>query len=537
MIEDQLSNKKLKSKWGSFGKYKQLFLIFIVFFSLGSLFFYFNYSRNKSLYSFQTFIQSFIPEKLKENIVYPGQNSLDPKMSQSETLIQLPEPYLKAGSFHPELYPHDASYSISAILRLVDKKVLNESYLDLVKSILNNFYFMVEHYGYVLNGNRTYYTTRSQANTIPTNVLEYFQASQDLNWLKKIGISLAERTLNYWTQKKSTAEIVPYKLYKWIAHGKGPCEEVLASNKEHNFYYDNVLSILVNYAYQDELSRPSFARGFDYSKLIKNCDLEDVKTRDQCELDDYYYLNDRASRVSGYDTNHLYGPFNSFSTEFLPVDHNVKLYRSANDLSELFRFLGNNEKSAYYENFAQDIKTSIFKFLWDEDQGMFFDYHLNGTGLRTNYAFTGAAYTIWAKIFDITSDKELIMLSRLVKFLEHELEGPDGLYASNIVTGLHWDKPYTWPIHQGMVVEGLIYYSKLLKDSNPEKSEYLMSFAKRISKKYIEANYQDWKNSKGENIKEKLIGQEQENLITGYAVAENYSWNLLAVLDFCSLNY
>jgi neutral trehalase len=67
-------------------------------------------------------------------------------------LIKLPEPYLRAGSFHPELYLHDASYSMSSILGSVSAGVLSKKYLELVKSMLNDFYFMVGNYGYVLNG-------------------------------------------------------------------------------------------------------------------------------------------------------------------------------------------------------------------------------------------------------------------------------------------------------------------------------------------------------------------------------------------------
>ncbi len=481
---------------------------------------------------FHEFTKIFIPLQLERNINYPDDKVFDPKTASAETLIKLPEPYLRAGSFHPELYPHDASYSISAILRLVSAGILDKKYLSLVKSMLDDFYFMVQRYGYVLNGNRSYYTSRSQANVLASNVLEYYQVTQDRIWLDKVGVKLAEASLNYWIQESAKVKIPSIRLYKWIAGGDGPCVEVLASNKEHNYYYDKVLEKLKDYAYQKDNDRPSYAKGFDYSKVLTQCSLDDIATQESCVLSANYYINDRASRVSGYDTNHLYGPFNAFTNEFIPVDHNAKLYRGANDLANIFEIIGNHEQAESYWNLAKEIKSSMFKLLWDDDIGMFFEYHITRRQLRTNYVFASAGYTIWAQVFDIQQEQELKMLMRLVEFLQSKLEGPSGLYASNIETGMHWDKPYTWPIQQAMIVEGLTYYAKELNNEGKVKeSERLKKFADRISKKYIKANFRDWQDGHGKSIKEKHLDNNKENLMTGYAIGENYSWNLLAVLD------
>ncbi len=502
-------------------------IILLLLFSLGCIG-YLLYQQSL----FNEFTGTFIPAQLERNITYPDDKVFDPKTASTETLIKLPEPYLRAGSFHPELYPHDASYSISAILRLVSAGILDRKYLSLVKSMLNDFYFMVQRYGYVLNGNRSYYTSRSQANVLATNVLEYYQLTKDRTWLDEVGVKLAEASFNYWIQESARVEIPSITLYKWIAGGSGPCIEVLASNQEHNYYYDKVLEKLKDYAYQKDNDRPSYARGFDYSKVLTQCSLDDIETQDSCVLSDNYYINDRASRVSGYDTNHLYGPFNAFTNEFIPVDHNAKLYRGANDLASILEIVGNNEQAKIYRSLAKQIKSSMFNLLWDCDTGMFFEYHVTSGRLRTDYAFASAAYTIWAQIFDIQQEQELKQLMRLVEFLQLNLEGPSGLYASNIETGMHWDKPYTWPIQQAMLVEGLIYYAKKLNNEGKvRESRQLKKFADQISKKYIKANFRDWKDSNGKSIKEKHVENNKENLMTGYAIGENYSWNLLAVLD------
>lgn len=494
----------------------------------------------RTQYQFNKFVHNFIPQALSRNILQPGDVISDPKIKDdSETLIHLPYPYLIAGSFHPELYPHDASYSISAMLRAVHKKRLDPKYIGLAKSMLNDFQYMVNKYGYVLNGNRTYYITRSQTNTIPTNVLEYYYASHDIDWLATNGLPLAVSIYKYWTQDSAKVPSDEFYGFHLIVHGQGPCVEVVSSYKEHNFYYDKVIEFLKSQYELPDRERLIYARGFDYSKVLDNCTVPNSN----CKLSSYYYKNDRASRTSGYDTNHLYGPFNSYTLEFISVDHMAKLYRSAKDISTIYSILQKNDPGntpvyvhlkQKYDSEALKLKNTIFDLLWDKKSGMFYDYQYTTDKLRTVYPFASSLYLIWARIFDINNEDDVARLIKLVEFAINNFEGTNGIYASTLDTGMHWDKPYVWPIHQAMTVDGLNYYADLFKQRNRkgDQSRYklLKNFSKRISHKYVQANYHDWLSSNGKSIKEKFKSGKEE-LLTGYASGDNYSWNLLAILD------
>ncbi|MBI1858179.1 MAG: hypothetical protein HYR97_03595 [Candidatus Melainabacteria bacterium] len=478
-------------------------------------------------------------------------------------IIWLPKPYLIAGSFHTETYPHDTSFTLWGILELIKTSSIKDKtkFIDIVKDQLENFIFQINTLGFPLNGNRGYFITRSQTNIIPSNVLEFYKATNDKKWLEEKGVLLAESIFNYWTNKIAEIKTKGEVGYRWIAHGNGPCSEVLDSHGAHNFYYFKVLKVLAEYLFIHDLEKPDFAKGFNYTRVIEAMPEDKIeasklkKAKEYTDNNDknseffyyenepiiklmgsyyrltsFYYLNDRASRVSGYDTNHLYGPFNSFTYDFIPVDHNLILYKSANDLSEMFHITENKDKAKEYAKKANELKKMILKVLWSENQKMFFEYDSKTKTNRTGYPFASAGYAFWAHFFDINKKSEKDMLIEMVKYMEKNLEGPLGFYASGIETGLHWDKPYTWPIQQGYIIGGLRAYAKELQDKQDfEHSRYLANVADRISLKYLLANYSDWLKNQGKEIGEKVI-QGKENLLTGYATGSNYTWNLIAVM-------
>lgn len=480
---------------------------------------------------------------------------------EPNTLIWLPKPYIIAGSFHKELYPHDTSVVIWELLDLIKNKKLKDSsrYLKIVRDQLDNFTFEIENFGYPLNGNRGYLATRSQTNNIPTNVLDYFLETKDIEWLKNKGLPMTESIFNYWTTKTAEISTPAGRGYRWIAHGEGPCIEITSSHEDHNFYYFQVLKTLVELFQIHELERPDYAQGFDYSKVVKAVPKTKLKTdllvadnrvnfgpnikayylnnepvlehlNIYYRLTPEYYLSDRASRTSGYDANHLYGPFNAFTYDFIAADHNLLLYRHAKDISKMFSLVGEKEKSTFFDKKAKVLKEVIMKTLWHEETGMFYEYDSVNKKLRTVYPFASSGYALWAQIFNMGEESDKSKLIRLVNFLVENLEGPEGIYASTISTGLHWDKPYTWPVHQGYIVGGLRYYARDLQDiGDYESSKYLSEVADRISIKYLIANYSDWLANKGTKVGEKVVPG-KENLLTGYASGSNYTWNLTTIM-------
>jgi len=66
----------------------------------------------------------------------------------------------------------------------------------LAKSLVEQFVYEIEHYGTILNANRTYFLTRSQPPILTQMILAVFQHTQDLPWLQSVSI---ESYYYYWT--------------------------------------------------------------------------------------------------------------------------------------------------------------------------------------------------------------------------------------------------------------------------------------------------------------------------------------------------
>lgn len=78
----------------------------------------------------------------------------EPRSLPEQGLLYLPKPYVVPGGFFNEMYGWDSYFIILGLI--ADKREA------LARDMVDNFLFQVQHYGGVLNANRTYYLTRSQ---------------------------------------------------------------------------------------------------------------------------------------------------------------------------------------------------------------------------------------------------------------------------------------------------------------------------------------------------------------------------------------
>ncbi len=111
----------------------------------------------------------------------------------NKTLLYLPFPYSSAGgseSAFPEMYGWDTQFMNIALLA--------HNRADIVSNHIRNDFFMIEKYGMVLNGNRTYYLTRSQPPLLAWSVEYYLRAKQDPNLALQAYSALEAEYNNYW---------------------------------------------------------------------------------------------------------------------------------------------------------------------------------------------------------------------------------------------------------------------------------------------------------------------------------------------------
>lgn len=113
----------------------------------------------------------------------------DPK----KTLLFLPFPYTSGGgseSAFPEIYGWDTQFTNYALLEHGRKDIVRWHILDQLSQI--------DRFGMVLNGNRTYYTTRSQPPLLAWSVENYLKATGDEELALRAYPSLAAEYTKYW---------------------------------------------------------------------------------------------------------------------------------------------------------------------------------------------------------------------------------------------------------------------------------------------------------------------------------------------------
>jgi alpha,alpha-trehalase len=280
--------------------------------------------------------------------------------------------------------------------------------------------YEIEHYGKVLNANRTYYLTRSQPPFITSMLREVYdhlpRNADTHSWLER-GVNDAIR--EYRTVWMNKDHLTPTGLSRYFDIGYGPPPEVEPGHFN---------ALFARFAKRYSMEPAAFEKAYRDGSLK-------VPELDQ------YFVSDRAMRESGHDTSYrLIGRCADLAT----VDLNSLLYKVETDIADLIRREfggslkspdGTVEKSDDWMKKARNRKTLIDKYCWNADKGLYFDYDVN-TQQQSDFVSAAAFYPLWAKV----ASKE--QADRLVKTALPLLEAPGGVAGSTEALSLiHISEP------------------------------------------------------------------------------------------------
>src|SRR5947209_8690596 len=103
-------------------------------------------------------------------MVSSRRGEIDPEKVQPAGLLFLEKNYVVPGGRFNEMYGWDSYFIILGLLRA--------GRIDLARGMVENFFFEMEHYGTVLNANRTYYLTRSQPPFLTSIIMAVYDAAK-----------------------------------------------------------------------------------------------------------------------------------------------------------------------------------------------------------------------------------------------------------------------------------------------------------------------------------------------------------------------
>jgi alpha,alpha-trehalase len=369
---------------------------------------------------------------------------------QPAGLLYLPNKYVVPGGRFNEMYGWDSYFIIRGLLR--------DGRLDLARGMVENFFFEIDHYGAVLNANRTYYLTRSQPPFLSSMVMAIHEAEKkagrsDRAWLEK-AYNYVKRDHDMWTQGPHLAGNTGLSRYYDL--GDGPAMEAL---QDENDIYRQVTAYFLIHPptpplHAEESEVPSGrASGSAYS--IKVCSTTESQ-RSPCEpehrikLKPDYYKGDRSMRESGFDISFRFGPYGAATHHYAPVCLNSLLFKTERDLEAMSRWLGKDSDTAHWRKLALARKIAVQRYLWDERQGLFFDYNFE-TNQRSDYRYATTFYPLWAGL--ATDDQARVVMKNL-----HLFEQSGGLAMSLHESQGQWDYPFGWAPIQLLSVEGMRHY-------------------------------------------------------------------------------
>ncbi|HEY1160170.1 MAG TPA: trehalase family glycosidase, partial [Terracidiphilus sp.] len=376
-----------------------------------------------------------------------------PEELRAAGLLYLPNPYVVPGGRFNEMYGWD-SYFIVLGLEADHRE-------SLAKGMVDNFLFEIEHYGAVLNANRTYYLTRSQPPFLTSMIRAVYEdpasfpatpagRTEARAWLER-AYTLAEKDYSTWTRPEHKAGTTG--LTRYFDYGNGPVPEMA----DDSTYYPDVIRWLA--AHPGQGSEVSLVKGSEHPDAAEATKLKqtscDVRASVVCErawaagyrLSRDFYLGDRAMRESGFDPSFRFGPFDAATHHYAPVCLNSLLYRYERDLAHFAHLLAKPEEALRWERDAKARDAAIQRYLWRPREGVFADYDFVHAK-PSSYAYISSLYPLWAGV--ATREEAKQMVDKLNLF-----ERPGGLSMSNFDSGVQWDEPFGWAPTNWIAVAGL----------------------------------------------------------------------------------
>ncbi len=438
----------------------------------------------------------------------PG--TTDVESIQPPGLLYLENKYVVPGGRFNEMYGWDSYFIIRGLLR--------DGRVELARGMVENFFFEIEHYGAVLNANRTYYLTRSQPPFLSSMVMAVHQAQaatgkDDRRWLEN-AYDYVKRDHAMWTRSPHLAGSTG--LSRYYDFGEGPAPESLQDEKD---LYRQVASYFLIHPSQPpyisdgaQLSTGT-SSGADYSvEVCSGKDPRDCEPPHLIKLKADYYKGDRSMRESGFDISFRFGPYGAASHHYAPVCLNSLLYKTERDLEEMGRLLGRQDDVAIWQRLADARRQSMQKYLWDGERGLFFDYNFE-TAERSTYRYATTFYPLWAGV--ATDAQARAVVSNLAIF-----ERPGGLATSVQESQGQWDYPFGWAPLQLLAIEGMRRYG--------HRDE-----ADRVATEFLSTVLENFERDKTIREKYNVVTRSSEtNVKAGYAAnVVGFGWTNAAFIE------
>lgn len=349
------------------------------------------------------------------------------------SLLPLPNPYIVPGGRFREIYYWDSYFTMLGL------KESGET--ETIRHMVDNFAYLVNTYGHIPNGNRTYYLSRSQPPFFCLMVELLAGIDGDNVYAKYY--SALKKEHQYWTE--GLTNIKPGTAYKRIV--------MLKDGSVLNRYWD-----------ENETPRQeSYKEDYETAEAIATEQMKVMRFKDEASMNafkqsavsvSYHHL--RAGAASGWDFSSRWfadkKTINTIEvTDIIPVDLNCLLFQLESTLVKAARLNNNTIDFNVYSSFADNRQKAIEKYCYSTALGFYTDYNFTRNERSTFISPAGMYPFSLLKM----GAKDLITKgNKAANVLKKYLLKPGGIVTSVNETGQQWDAPNGWAPLQWMTIAG-----------------------------------------------------------------------------------
>lgn len=351
------------------------------------------------------------------------------KPVEGSSLLPLPNAYIVPGGRFREIYYWDSYFTMLGL------KESGET--DMIENMIKNFAYLIDTYGHIPNGNRSYYLSRSQPPFFSLMVELLSGIKGDVVY--KTYLPQLEKEYNYWmdkTAKTKHAVKMPdgSTLNRYYDRDDKPRQESFKEDYELSEQVANELAMRIKMGSPEALK-----------KL-----LDEKRSATQRHL--------RSGAESGWDfSSRWFADEKNMATiqttNIIPVDLNCLLYKLEMIIAKSKLLNKDSKGSTLFKNYAAKRKAAILKYCWNVKTTFFCDYNVE-TKQQNNNVTAAGLFPLFTKIATAAQGKSVAAVTA------KNLLKPGGIVTTTNNTGQQWDAPNGWAPLQWVAITGLNNYNQ-----------------------------------------------------------------------------
>uniref|UniRef100_A0AAF5DE67 Trehalase n=1 Tax=Strongyloides stercoralis TaxID=6248 RepID=A0AAF5DE67_STRER len=330
------------------------------------------------------------------------------------------------------------------------KGLLVSKMYETSKGMIGNLLHLIDIYGYIPYGYRIYHLKKTTVPLLALTVNEYFQHTNNLDFLKK-ALPYLEKEFLFWEKERSVSVKISEKNYTGFRYQASP-----NIPRVENFYSD-----------------------YNLGSQLSDCDdrleyWKKLQTISESSQLSYRWITYKKEKKDVIDTN------------ILPIELNSILCNTSGIIANFYKITGNNDKFSIFTEKYTQLKKSFKAIFYNASDSIWYDFSLQ-TSKHKRKIYPYSFFPVFLKCYGKEEEEDIVYMYERIKrkkfnYQFSELKKP-------YITKASKEKPENlyFTINQ-MIIEGLLglinegkkIMNHLLENSYMFFKKYYSNFSQNV---------------------------------------------------------